>query len=200
LKYREISMLVAAIVVLGATGITAVVMAINREASNEVMPQDVLGIAVYDKNGVLEYFQTVDEAGNVVFLDQLPETIKGDAELNGFFFVSETIDCINGVAAEHSAANGIMTVYKNNGESWSLKQGQAVNFVFNVKAIKDREIPQKIMFGYFKDGVYTEYSDDAYSLKGETAFDFIAPEDGDYFFFFINASSDTIYVKSLVIL
>jgi len=105
LKHREISILVAAIVVMGATGITTVVMAINREASNEVMPQDfVSDIAVYDENGALEYFQTVDEAGNVVFLNQVPETIKGDAELNGFFFVSETIDCINGVAAEHSAA------------------------------------------------------------------------------------------------
>jgi len=194
-------MLVSTIVVLGAIGITTAVMAINKEASNEDMPQDfVSDIAVYSKNGTLEYFQTVDEAGNVVFLDQLPETIKGDAELNGFFFVSETIDCVNGVAAEHSATNGIMTVYENNGESWSLKQGQAVNFVFNVKAIKDREIPQRIMFGYLKDGVYTEYSDDAYFLEGETAFDFIAPEDGDYFFFYINASSDTIYVKSLTIM
>jgi len=73
------------------------------------------------------------------------------------------------------------------------------NKTISVKAIKDRDAPQRIIFGYLKDGEYFEYKNDNYSLQGYTDISFTASEAGKYCIFLINASSDTIYVNSCTI-
>jgi hypothetical protein len=114
--------------------------------------------------------------------------------MDGNHFVSEKITCVRGVAGEHKESNGHMAVYTNNGDTWSLKQGEFVTIIFEVKAVDGHENGQCILFGYLKDGVYTE--DSTISLLGKTSISFCVPEDGEYSFFFINYSSDTIYVDS----
>lgn len=194
MKYKKSSIISIIAAVILTAGITTAFAA--TAPNDNVMPQDVItDWAQYDGNGNLIYYHTVDENGNDVYLDYEPEKPKGDAELDGLCFISETIDCIDGIAGEHREANGRMAVYTNNGGAWSLERGQVVTFTFSVKAIKDRDIPQGITFGYLKDGVYMEYTESVCRLQGESSFTFTAPEDGDYNFFWINASSDTIYVN-----
>jgi len=197
MKAKKITVLSIAIafVLVMATTVVFATAAATKNNDEEVMPQDTgTDWAVYNDKGELEYYHTVDENGNDVYLDYVPEPQKGDAEMDGNFFVSEQITCENGVAGGHKESNGRMAVYTNAGGTWSLKKGETVTITFNVKVVDGHENGQGIQFGYLKDGTYTEYS--STSLSGETSITFCTPEDGEYNFYFINASSDTIYVNS----
>ena len=153
---------------------------------------------LYDADGNLVYYHTYDEDGNDVYLDYVPEKIKGDAEMNGVYFISEIIDCVNGISGEHKKDNGQMAVYTNNSGTWSLKSGQVVTLVFDVEATPDEGDGWVIEWGYLKDGAYTKHSDSRL-VSGEIALTFAAPEDGEYCFFFINASAGEVFVNSCTI-
>lgn len=197
MKMKKITVLSIALALILVSATTAVfaTAATAKDNEDEIMPQDTLNdYEVYNANGELEYYRTLDENGEEVFLDYVPEPEKGDTEMDGNYFVSEKITCVNGVAGEHKESNGHMAVYTNDGDTWSLKKGDAITITFDVKAVEGHENGQGIQFGYLKDGVYTGYTEAR--LFGETPLSFCAPEDGEYNFFFINASSDTIYVNS----
>ena len=197
------SVLVACTAIIFGTSVAA-------QTSN-VMPQDVItDWAAYDAQDNLLYYRTIDEQGNELILDYIPETPKGDITVKGyedvFSFRSISVDFVNGTAGEHKMSNGEMAVYTNNGALWPLLQGETINITFDTKRVKGFEDGQGIWFGYVKDGEYIRYeydptteTDQRYLLLDQTTISFCAPKDGDYSFFIVNMGSDTIYVNNCTI-
>lgn len=170
------------------------------------VPQDTASDwAQYDKFGNLLTYHTVDKNGGGVYLDYEPKKPEGDVKIMGedtVSFFSQRVDCVAGVSGEHKRANGEMAVYTNNGGAWALKSGQKVTITFETKRVEGHGGGQSIWFGYEKDGEYTRYlpapsaaGGAGLTLLDTTEIPFVAPEDGDYCFFMVNFSSDTIYVE-----
>lgn len=88
--------------------------------------------------------------------------------------------------------NGHMVVYKDGESGWSLTQGETVNLHVDVESVlKDG---QTAVIGYVNDDVYTDIF--VGKIDGRKDIEFIIPANGEYEFYFIGASSDTIYVQS----
>lgn len=89
-----------------------------------------------------------------------------------------------------------MVVYDNNGLPWSFEQGQKVSLCV---ILKDRNFSkgQQIEFGFncenSKETVF------AAQVKAGFTISFTVPKTGDYYFYLINSSSDSILVKSFTL-
>ena len=124
-------------------------------------------------------------------------SVKGEEEIA---FIRQEINCVNGVSSEsHRGKNGEMTVYTNNGGTWTLQSGQRVEITFDTRLVDGFEGGQGAWLGYVKDGGYFRCGDDRYMLLNTTTISFAAPEDGEYQFFLANMSSDSIYVDSVCV-
>lgn len=122
-------------------------------------------------------------------------SVKGEEEIT---FIRQEINCVNGVSSEaHREKNGEMTVYTNNGGTWTLQSGQIVEITFDTRIVDGFEGGQGAWLGYVKDGGYFRWGDERYMLLNTTAVSFVAPENGEYQFFLANMSSDSIYVDSV---
>ena len=88
--------------------------------------------------------------------------------------------------------NGSLNVLTDtNGSGWELKAGDSVEYVFE-KYKSEVVENQNILIGYVKDGVlYPSQKFD--QLKGN--YNLTIKESGKYYFYIINASSDTIALK-----
>jgi hypothetical protein len=102
-------------------------------------------------------------------------------EKNGVF-ISPEIITVNG---------SISVLTDTNGRGWELKAGDSVEYVFE-KYRSEVVENQNILIGYVKDGVlYPSQKFD--QLKGN--YNLTIEESGQYYFYIINASSDTIALK-----
>ncbi|MGG4093485.1 hypothetical protein [Paenibacillus lautus] len=102
-------------------------------------------------------------------------------EKNGVF-ISPEIITVNG---------SISVLTDTNGRGWELKAGDSVEYVFEKYRSEVIE-KQNILIGYVKDGVlYPSQKFD--QLKGN--YNLTIDESGQYYFYIINASSDTIALK-----
>lgn len=107
----------------------------------------------------------------------------------------EVINLKNGTASEHDAENGKMILYKDQNETWSLKQGETICIDVNIEDVfKDG---QTAVIGYVIDNSYTDIFSG--KITHNESVEFVAPKEGNYAFYFIGASSDTIYIHSLSI-
>ncbi|MDR1132096.1 MAG: M56 family metallopeptidase [Oscillospiraceae bacterium] len=203
MRIKRFSLIGIALALILVAGTIVVFATSAAPAENEIMPQDAMSTwAQYDEHGNLLICHTIDKNGKDVYLDYEPEIPRGNIKINGIetlSFFSQRINCVNGASVDHKRANGEMAVYTDNGGAWSINSGQTVTVTFNIKAVESHENGQGIAFGYLKDGIYTEYTEYDYRLQGETEIPFVAPEDGDYCFFMVNFSSDTIYVNSCTV-
>ncbi|MGG3284420.1 hypothetical protein [Paenibacillus solani] len=102
-------------------------------------------------------------------------------EKNGVFISPEII-----------TVNGSLSVLTDtNGRGWELKAGDSVEYVFE-KYRSEVVENQNMLIGYVKDGVlYPSQKFD--QLKGK--YNLTIEESGQYYFYIINASSDTIALK-----
>lgn len=113
------------------------------------------------------------------------------------FIKSENIvDMTDRGASKHDVKNGEMVLYEKNGKPWSLKQGEKC--CIQVTTEKIFEEGQTGVIGYVVNGFYTDIFSD--SIIQNESVEFTVPQDGDYTFYFIGASSDTIHIQSVYIL
>ncbi len=92
----------------------------------------------------------------------------------------------------HEVKNGHMVIYKDGKNGWSLTQGETVKLQIDIdNVLKDG---QTAVVGYVIDDVYTDIF--VGKIDDSKVFEFVVPADGEYAFYFIGASSDTIYVQS----
>ncbi|AYB44382.1 hypothetical protein [Paenibacillus lautus] len=96
------------------------------------------------------------------------------------------------ISPEIITVNGSLNVLTDtNGSGWELKAGDSVEYVFE-KYKSEVVENQIILIGYVKDGVlYPSHKFD--QLKGN--YNLTVEETGQYYFYIINASSDTIALK-----
>ncbi|MCM1049494.1 MAG: hypothetical protein NC433_13840 [Clostridiales bacterium] len=107
----------------------------------------------------------------------------------------EVINLINGTAAEHDVQNGQMLLYKDQNNTLSLKQGETICIATNIEDIfKDG---QTAVIGYVIDNSYTDIFSG--KITHNKSIEFVAPKAGNYTFYLIGASSDTIHIKSFSI-
>ena len=170
-------LLAAAVLVIGLSALFL------TSANPRVMPQDVV-LPVEERS--IAYGENRDGI-----------SVKGEEEIA---FIRQEINCVNGVSSEaHRGKNGEMTVYTNNGGTWTLQSGQKVEITFDTRLVDSFEGGQSAWLGYVKDGGYFRCGDDRYMLLSTTTISFVAPEDGEYQFFLANMSSDSIYVDSVCV-
>lgn len=108
----------------------------------------------------------------------------------------ETVNLINGTTPEHDVKNGQMVLYKNQNKTWSLQQGETICIDVNTKDIF--EDGQMAVIGYAMDDSYTDIFSG--KIAQNKSIEFTAPKEGNYAFYFIGASSDTIHIQSLSVL
>lgn len=103
---------------------------------------------------------------------------------------------VNGTTSEHDAENGQIILYQDQNKTWSLKQGETICIDVNIEdVLKDG---QTVVIGYAIDNSYTDIFTG--KVKHNKSIEFAAPKEGNYTFYFIGASSDTIHIQSLSIL
>ena len=113
-----------------------------------------------------------------------------------FVKAEETVNLVNGTISEHDVENGKMVLYKNQDKIWSLKRGETICIDVNIKDIlKDG---QTAVIGYVIEDSYIDIFNGKITQK--KSIKFTAPKEGDYTFYFIGASSDTIHIQSLSVL
>ncbi|WP_054402369.1 hypothetical protein [Paenibacillus solani] len=96
------------------------------------------------------------------------------------------------ISPEIITVNGSLSVLTDtNGRGWELKAGNSVEYVFEKYKSEVVEY-QNILIGYVKDGVLNP-SQKFDQLKGN--YNLTIEESGRYYFYIINASSDTIALK-----
>lgn len=165
---------------------------IGKEASGDYM---IYRNGVYiDSNGV-EY--SPEELKNRT-RNSLPENriitkIMEENFMPSSIFELETKEK-NGVyiSPEIITVNGSISVLTDsNGRGWELKAGDSVEYVFE-KYKSEVVENQNILIGYVKDGVLNP-SQKFDQLKGN--YNLTIEESGQYYFYIINASSDTIAMK-----
>ncbi len=107
----------------------------------------------------------------------------------------QVINLINGTASEHNVENGQMVLYKNQNRTWPLKQGETICIDVNIEdVLKDG---QTAVIGYVIDNLYTNIFSG--KITQNESVEFTAPKEGNYAFYFIGASSDTIRIQSLFV-
>lgn len=106
------------------------------------------------------------------------------------------VDLTDLAAPKHYIKNGQMVVYRNEGHAWTLKKDDGLRIDVETEyVLKDGQTAE---IGYVADGVYVSLFRG--KIPQRETIEFTAPEEGDYMFYLIGASSDTINVQSLTIL
>ncbi|WP_127596146.1 hypothetical protein [Paenibacillus lautus] len=96
------------------------------------------------------------------------------------------------ISPEIITVNGSISVLTDtNGRGWELKAGDSVEYVFE-KYKSEVVENQNMLIGYVKDGVLNP-PQEFDQLKGN--YNLTIEESGQYYFYIINASSDTIALK-----
>lgn len=173
-KKGMVAIAITLTLLLGATSSVAAYAAYTINGDKETAGESVA------KEGIGGFSPTDDS--NAIFLDS-------------YFKSKETISLQNGIAPSHDVKNGQIAIYKNEDKNWSLKKGQTINLEFNIESsLKDG---QTAVIGYINDNIYTNVFSD--KIFRDKSIEFTAPENGEYAFYLIGASSDTIKVQSLSI-
>lgn len=108
----------------------------------------------------------------------------------------KVINLVNGTTSEHDAENGQIILYQDQNKTWSFKQGETICIDVNIEdVLKDG---QTVVIGYAIDNSYTDIFTG--KVTHNKSIEFAAPKEGNYTFYFIGASSDTIHIQSLSIL
>ena len=85
-----------------------------------------------------------------------------------------------------------MVIYNDGENSWNLTQGEIVNLQVKIdNVLKDG---QTAVIGYVVDNIYTDIF--IGKIKENKTVEFTVPDDGEYTFYMIGASSDTMNVQS----
>lgn len=113
-----------------------------------------------------------------------------------FVEFEEVVNLINGTVSEHDVENGKLVLYKNQNKTWSFKQGETICIDVNIEDVLKEG--QTAVIGYVIDNSYIDIFSGKI-LQNESV-EFTAPDEGDYAFYLIGASSDTIHIQTLSIL
>lgn len=109
----------------------------------------------------------------------------------GIIYPNNISKDISGLSVQE-VKNGHMVVYEGGESGWSFTQGETVNLHVDIESVL--QDGQTAVIGYVIDDVYTDIY--AGKIDGTKDIEFIIPANGEYAFYFIGASSDTIYVQS----
>lgn len=113
---------------------------------------------------------------------------KHFVELKG----EKVVNIQNGEGVAHDIENGYTAIYKKGDKDWTLEKGETVNLSFHIK--KQLEDGQTAVIGYIKNNIYTDFF--VNKIRDEISIKFVAPDDGEYSFYLVGASSDKIEVTS----
>lgn len=106
------------------------------------------------------------------------------------------IELTDGISSEHEVNNGHMVVYKYGENGWNLTKGKTVKLQISIEDILADG--QTAVLGYIVDHTYTDIFSG--KLKGDKTVEFTIPDDGEYMFYIIGASSDTICVRGFEVM
>lgn len=144
-------------------------------------------------------------ATNSVSSTAVEAAIAGQEGYSGRDNVSDcSTDCIkwnnieltDGISPEHEVNNGHMVIYKYGENGWNLTKGKTVKLQISIEDILADG--QTAVLGYIVDHTYTDIFSG--KLKGDKTVEFTIPDDGEYMFYIIGASSDTIYIQSFEVI
>ena len=150
--------------------------------------------SISEASGNVRYAAQDTTSEEIETPNNLKETKTANCPVD-FVKSEEVINLINGTVSEHDAENGQMVLYKDQNKTWSLKQGEKICIDVNIEEVfKDG---QTAVIGYVSDNSYTNIFRG--KITHNESVEFVAPKDGNYAFYFIGASSDTIHIQSLSI-
>lgn len=161
----------------------------------------VISISIaFATNPVSEAFGTVQFAAQDAAPEgiETPNNIKETRTVNcpaDFVKSEEVINLIDGTVSEHDAENGQLILYRDQNKTWSLKQGETICIDVNIEDVLQGG--QTAVIGYVIDNSYTDIFSG--KITHNELVEFAAPKEGNYAFYFIGASSDTIHIQSLSI-
>ena len=108
----------------------------------------------------------------------------------------EIIRLTDGITTDQDVKNGQLLFLKDGHESWKMNQGETISLDIHIKDFL--EDGQYAVIGYVMNDLYTDLFSD--KIITQQSIDFTAPKTGEYYFYFIGASSDTIRIQSFSIL
>ena len=107
----------------------------------------------------------------------------------------ESVSLKNGVALDHDVTNGQLIIFENEESNRTWNQGKTINLEVCIDAVL--EDGQTTVIGYVMDDTYTDIFRG--KITDNKSIEFMAPETGEYSFYVIGASSDTIHIKSFTV-
>ena len=114
-----------------------------------------------------------------------------------FFKAIGTLNLENGAAPEHDVPNGYFMIYENDGNNRTWNRGKTISLEVCIDDVL--EDGQTAVIGYITDGTRTKTEVFRGKIIDNKTIEFIVPKTGEYSFYVIGASSDTIHVKSLTV-
>ena len=124
--------------------------------------------------------------------DEFKQTATSTSSVD-FVKSQKIVKLINRSVSEHNVENGQMVLYKDQDKAWSLRQGETVCIDVTIEdVLKDG---QTVVIGSVIENCYSDIFIGKISQRKSV--EFTAPKEGDYVFYLIGASSDTIRIQSL---
>ena len=103
------------------------------------------------------------------------------------------VDINNSDESLSDIKNGELVVYTDGGAPWHISKNDVVTLNFDI--VNHLRGGQTVQIGYILDGVYRDIYVE--KVKGGISLEFAAPEDGDYNFYIVGASSAPIEVRAI---
>lgn len=114
---------------------------------------------------------------------------------NDKYIKQKRLSVVDGKINEHRLENGMMGIYSDSRQrSWSLTKGDFVEIYVSVEPIDDED-KGCLLWGFYKEGRFRLAG--SVCVKEEAVIEFIAPEDGEYRFFFLCGSLHPVQIRSI---
>ena len=144
-------------------------------------------VIVFASDPTSSVAEEISVAGQEISLDE-GNAADGSADMIDL----NNISMITNGSTVHEIKNGHMVIYNDGENSWNLTQGEIVNLQVKIdNVLKDG---QTAVIGYVVDNIYTDIF--IGKIKENKTVEFTVPDDGEYTFYMIGASSDTMNVQS----
>ena len=128
-------------------------------------------------------------------LQEGERTLDASGSKNQFGRPAQDEKLLNGYAKPHIINIGYMPVYTDKGKEWTLSKDDMAVIRMDAERMQQYPAGQLIEFGYILGGQAIPLGESY--LRDSASFTLRAPQDGNYSFYIINKSLNSVYMRSL---